>query len=348
MTPPLPPISHINLAKRFRGGERQAELLIRALANRGWRQRLVARAANPLATRCGGIDNLEVIEVPMNHWAAARALRGSRLVHVHEGRSIYPAWLANRFAGIPYVITRRIPSDKKTRRLQSSIYRQAAAITAVSNAVAQTLKTNTGIKTTRVIPDCVAEFPIQSKAISTIRRQYASKKIIGHIGELDHQHKGQNTIIQVARHAAEAYPNWHFLLLGSGRDEQVFRNAIADLNNIDLVGFVDNVGDYLSAFDLFVFPSLVEGLGSTLLDAMYFGLPVVATRVGGIPEVVVDGQNGHLIPPDDPDALARAIAALLGDPERYETIRATNRNAAAEYLPKRIAEQYEAVYDAVR
>lgn len=77
---------------------------------------------------------------------------------------------------------------------------------------------------------------------------------------LEHSVKGQLTIIETAREAATLRPDWHFLLLGSGDDEALFRREIAGLENIELVGFVDNVGDYLASFDLFVFPSLHEAL----------------------------------------------------------------------------------------
>lgn len=338
------PLCHINLSRQFRGGERQTELLIRELAQRGWQQRLVARIANPLAKRTADIKGLQIIEIPMNHWAAAQALRNSRLIHVHEGRSIYPAWLVNRFASIPYLITRRIPSALKSRRLQSLIYRHAGAVVAVSQSVATTLEQSLNVAGCDVIPDCIAELPVNATQAAAIRGQFPNKKLIGHIGELDNSHKGQNTIIQVARAAAETHPDWQFLLLGSGRDEAVFKNASADLANIAFVGFVDNVGDYLSAFDLFVFPSLEEGLGSTLLDAMYFGLPIVATNVGGIPEIVTDGENGKLIPPDDPEALRAGIDSLLCEPQRYAAIQAANRSTVEHYTPSRIADQYEAVY----
>jgi glycosyltransferase involved in cell wall biosynthesis len=344
MDPRDRPLCHINLSRGFRGGERQAELLIQELAARGWRQRLVARVANPLAERSANIKGLQIIEIPMNYWAATRALRGSRLIHVHEGRSIYPAWLANRLASVPYIITKRIPNALKTRRLQSLIYRHAGAVAAVSRAVATTLEQSLNVTGCDVIPDCLAKLSVNAMNAAAIRAQYPNKKLIGHIGELDNSHKGQNTIIQVARTASATHPDWQFLLLGRGRDEQAFKNASADLNNIAFVGFVDNVGDYLSAFDLFVFPSLEEGLGSTLLDAMYFGLPIVATNVGGIPEIVHDGENGRLIPPNDPAALRAGINTLLNEPQRYAAIQAANRSAAEHYTPSRIADQYEAVY----
>src|SRR5690606_27458878 len=105
-----------------------------------------------------------------------------------------------------------------------------------------------------------------------------------------------------------------------------------------------NVEDYLAAFDIFVYPSVREGLGSTLLDAMAFGLPIVASRAGGIPEIVEDGVNGLLIPPGDPDALVQALVRLLDDPALCASMRSANRASAARYSSDRMTDSYEAIY----
>ena len=87
----------------------------------------------------------------------------------------------------------------------------------------------------------------------------------------------------------------------------MLKAAAAGLSNLTFTGFVDNVGDYLAAFDIFILPSNREGIGSILLDAMEQGLPVVASRVGGVPDIVHDGENGLLIDPANPAQLRDAI-----------------------------------------
>jgi glycosyltransferase involved in cell wall biosynthesis len=136
----------------------------------------------------------------------------------------------------------------------------------------------------------------------------------------------------------------HFVLVGEGRDEQRFRRAAAGLDNVAFAGFVDNVEDYLAAFDVFVYPSLFEGLGSSLLDAMAFGLPIAASNVGGIPEVVEDGVNGLLIPPDDPGALVTALKRLLADAGLRDAMARANRARAAEFDTGRMTSAYESIY----
>ena len=148
----------------------------------------------------------------------------------------------------------------------------------------------------------------------------------------------------MAHRAASDRPDWHFLLCGDGRDEQRFRDEIGDLDNIELVGWVDHVGDYLASFDIFVFPSLHEALGSVLLDVLQFGLPIVASNVGGIPGIVEEGVNGMLVEPEDANGLFVALDKLIGDSELCENMRRNNSELARNYTAEAMADSYEQLY----
>ena len=336
------PICHLNLAPGYRGGERQTELLIRELAARGVAQRLVARRDAPLARRCADVDGLEVREVTASHFPAGLAVRGSALAHAHDGRTAYSGLLANALFATPYLITRRIVKTRGASRLRSLVYRRAAKVVAVSRAAADDLRARQPELEPVVIPDAYAGFEVDAAQVTQIREARAGKVLIGHVGAYDHSHKGQMTIIEAARHAASRHPDWHFLLCGNGKDEAAFHDASRDLDNVELVGWVDNVGDWLAAFDLFVYPSLHEALGSSILDAMGLGLPIVASNVGGIPEFVIDGVNGRLVEPEAPGQLMAAIAEVL---ERVdEPMRDANRNAAARHGATQMADAYETLY----
>ena len=172
-------------------------------------------------------------------------------------------------------------------------------------------------------------------------------EVTDNVGALDHSHKGQSTIIEVAHRAAKERPDWHFLLCGDGRDEQRFRDEIGDLENIELLGWVDKVGDYLASFDIFVFPSLHEALGSVLLDVLQFGLPIVASNVGGIPGIVAEGVNGFLVEPERADALYTALAHLADDPALCERMSRANRELARQYTADAMVDAYQALYRSI-
>lgn len=338
------PLCHVNLASGFRGGERQTELLIRALATRGWPQRLVARRGGPLAARCAGMDGLSVVTSASQPLLAAIAARGAGLLHAHEARAIYACWVAGIAGRRPWLLTRRVDNPFKASPLRDRAYRAASRVVGVSTAIRRLVESRYPGLDCDVVPDAHAELARGHVVPDTLRRRLAGRTVVGHIGALDHSHKGQGTIIEAARDAARRFPDMHFVLVGDGRDEARFRSAAADLSNVEFTGYVTEVGDWLSVFDLFVYPSLHEGLGSTLLDAMSFGLPIVATSVGGIPDIVEDGVNGILVEPEDPARLLAAMRRILDDSSLYAAMRDANLDHAGRYSPAAMAERYEALY----
>jgi len=160
--------------------------------------------------------------------------------------------------------------------------------------------------------------------------------------------KGIDTLLEAWSAVSPRFPGCLLLILGEGpmRDflkEKASRLGIA--GSVLFPGRVDGIERYYRASDLFVLSSKVEGLPNALLEAMATGLPVVATRVGGVPDVVRDGENGLLAVPGEPSSLARGIAALLGD----ETLRASLGAAAARDIRgshslDSIAKRYLALY----
>ena len=337
-------IAHLNLAKEFRGGERQTWLLMCELAKRGWRQRLVTGRSSELAERATEIPDLEVRRVSGNPLEWVAATRSSDITHAHEARAVYLGLIGRWTNGSKGVITRRVTRPQKPSWLRNQAYRSADAVVAISAAVAGHLRETYPDIEPVLIPSAHALLPVDPATSAAIRQRYSGKLLITHTGTYHHPAKGQLTIIEAAHRAVREQPNWHFLLLGAGRDEQLFRARIGELANIELVGFVDNVGDYLAASDLFVFPSPDEALGSSLLDALQFGLPIVATRVGGIPELIDDGVNGILIDPEAPAQLFDGILRLsVPTPER-DAMRRANREKAAEFSAARMTDAYELLY----
>jgi len=341
------PICHVNLAPDYRGGERQTELLIRGLAQREWRQRLVVRNGNPLVEYCQDVPLLEIVQVIGNPFFAAMATRGSCLVHAHEARAVYSGWLASAVSSIPFLLTRRVDNALRPSRIRDAAYGRASKVVVISEAIAREVGRCYPEVTCDIVFSSHAELKQDAASVAEISSRYAGKTVIGHVGALVHRQKGQRTIIDAARACSETHPDWHFLLLGSGEDESEFRQAIDVLPNIELLGFVENVADYLAVFDLFIFPSLHEGLGSVLLDAMHFGLPIVATRVGGIPEIVEDGVNGRLIEPEKPELLVDAISALLADDRSRNAMSTANVTRSKAYSAEGMATAYEEIYRSI-
>jgi len=337
-------VAHIDLGRGFRGGQRQAELLIRGLAAEGWAQKLVTRRGEPLAERCSGTAGLEVTAVHNNVIAAARALGGADLVHVPEGRSLQAAALNRWTRGTPYLVTRRIQKGPRNSALNRLMYGRAAAVVTVSAAISRSMTgLIPGLECIR-IPGACSGFNANAERVQAIRRQAGDRFIVGHIGELDDATKGQRQIIAMAKRMRAHAAAISFLMVGSGKDAGRLMEEAGDLPNVHFAGQVNEVGDYLAAFDLFLFPSRHEGLGSILLDALAGGLPVVATAVGGIPDIIVDGVNGCLCAPDDIEALSAAVLGLFRDRSLRKRFARNNGEKARRYSAGAMTARYADLY----
>jgi glycosyltransferase involved in cell wall biosynthesis len=337
-------ICHISLARGFRGGERQTELLALGLSRLGWEQVLIARRGGELAARCRGVDGLTIRESSSSVTRAATRTSGCALVHIHQGRSLRAGFIANLIARKPYIVTRRVQKSPRSTGLNRLIYRRAKKIVVVSRSIGQVLtRLDPGLEY-QVIADASAGLPSSAEAAAEIRKRFGGTVLVGHVGSLDDSHKGQQQIIDVARAFLSRHPDVTFVLVGSGRDEAELRAQAADLSNLAFAGEVGNVGDYLRAFDLLLYPSRHEGLGSTILDAFEFGLPVVATRVGGIPEILDDAENGFLVEVNDIEGIVSALEKLISDPDLARRIQANNREKAHAYSADAMSEKYVNIY----
>ncbi|WP_245704163.1 glycosyltransferase family 4 protein [Modicisalibacter muralis] len=334
-------VRHVNLARGFRGGERQTVLLIRALARLGVAQSLVCRRDSPMP---GELDGVDIVIIPADHQLGGH-FTGDRadLVHAHEAKAVHWAYLHRWLRNTPYLLTRRVPQPVKTKLANRLTYGAAASAVAISSVIEQQLRRRAWCPVAR-IPSTLAHLPSDPQRVAALRARFSGRRIVGHIGALVDRHKGQRLLIAAARSLRESHPELLFVCLGQGEDEARLKQESADLDNLVWEGFKDNVGDYLEVMDLFAFPSRNEGLGSILLDAMDHGVPIVAANVDGIPDIVIDDASGVLVEPGDAAALAAAIAALLDDPARRERLTAGAKQRLGDFTPAAMANAYLALY----
>ncbi len=139
---------------------------------------------------------------------------------------------------------------------------------------------------------------------------------VGTIAEL-HKNKGLTYAIEAFAKLVPNNPSLYYFILGGGEEESKLKNLIDQHqleNRVFLLGFVDNAASFLPAFDMFLLPSITEGLALVLLEAGLASLPVVATGVGGIPEVIKHEKTGILVPARDPQAIVDAVQKLITSP----------------------------------
>ncbi len=341
-------ICHVNLAGGFRGGERQTFLLMEELASRGHEQRLIAKANSALAAKAELIEGLEVIESSLNGFDCRTYFKDAPLLHFHESRAFAAIWSFGIATEKKHIITRRVERPPRSNFINKSIYRNANQTVTLSRSISKSIQKSFNLDLDPiVIPSAKTGFTTDQVEVQRIRSKMRGDFIVGHIGALDDSHKGQLQIIELAQMTRETFPEICFLLVGSGKDMGHFKQLTEDLNNIEFVGQKENVGDYLAAFDLFIFPSRHEGLGSILLDAMDFGLPIIASNVGGIPEIIKNEVNGILVDLNSLDDYYNALKSLFSDTKMRSQMQQSNTEKGKSFSVKTMTDQYIKLYNQI-
>jgi glycosyltransferase involved in cell wall biosynthesis len=161
--------------------------------------------------------------------------------------------------------------------------------------------------------------------------------------------KDHRALLAAWREIAAARPRAHLLLAGEGGLRHELTGLAAGSPRVRFLGFRDDIPDLLAAADVFVLASRHEGLGTTIMDAACCRLPVVATRTGGIPELVSDGVDGLLVPLGDAAALGQALARCLDEPALRERLgAAAAQTAATRFHASAMVEAYAGIYDRVQ
>jgi glycosyltransferase involved in cell wall biosynthesis len=244
---------------------------------------------------------------------------------VFEGVAI--AAVAGRLGSVPIILGEET-SDPANRRWKGHLlYRLLTSMThhmvAVSPVVQNYLLNGIKLpasKVTLINNGVTDSLPISSERKDKIRKTHGIEHgdlIIGSCGRLDDQHKRFSDLIRALAIVRQVCVNAKLLIVGSGPDETMLRALAAQLGVMEHVmftGYQVDTRPYYEVMDIFALASAREAFGLVLVEAMYARLPVVATHVGGIPGVVLDGETGYLVPPQSPTALASRLLMLANDP----------------------------------
>jgi glycosyltransferase involved in cell wall biosynthesis len=319
---------HIDTARTWRGGQNQVLLTVRGLQAHGHRAILAAHAQGELRARATGL--VETVPLTVHGevdiqaaWRLARLIARERpaVVHAHDPHGVAAAALAFAFGSAArrpaLVASRRVDFHLGPGRLSRWKYRRVDLFLASSEAI-RAMLVEDGIDGTRVLTvhegvDVDGVLATPSTSVRELLGWPADALVVGNIAALV-PHKGQKHLVEAARLVLERVPAARFLILGQGELQVALEHQIGELHlqgRVVLAGFRKDVLALLKTFDVFVMSSVTEGLGTSLLDAMAASRAIVATRAGGIPEVVEEGVTGLLVPPADAALLAERIVTLL-------------------------------------
>jgi L-malate glycosyltransferase len=353
-------VAHLDCGRGWRGGQNQVHLLMRALQKRGVRNVLIA-PPGPLLERASaeGIDVIPWRARGDWDWLAlawaTRALRtsGVSVAHCHDARSHALGVPAARLAGVPaVVVSRRVSFRVATNPLSVLKYRLPVdRYLCVSRGVIERLRV-AGVPERRLalVPDGFElEEPAVTWDLPAMLGVPPGTPLVGTVAALTPE-KGHADLLEAAARMVRASSAAHFVWLGEGkcRDALLRRRAELGLESrVHLLGYRTDAQALLRQCAVCALPSLEEGLGTSLIEAQALGVPVVATAVGGVPEVIENGRTGRLVPPGDPAALASALQETLASPELRRAWSEAGCVSARAFTADCMAERTLAEYDAI-
>lgn len=330
---------HVDTARTWRGGQNQVLLTVNGLRAIGQRAALVAHPDGELRRRVE--EGLELIPIaPKTEMDLSAAWKFSRLIkklapdviHAHDPHGVAMASLALSLGGAAsaktgaprapaLVASRRVDFHLKGNSFSRWKHRQVDCFICASEAIRQMIVAD-GVPNDRAVTvhegiDVDHVFAAEPVNVHEAFWLPHLAPIVGNVAALV-PHKGQRYLIDAAHCVVQQVPDARFVILGEGELREHLEHQLREHHlekHVLLPGFRTDVLGCIKGFDVFVMSSVTEGLGTSLLDAMACARPIVATRAGGIPEIVENEINGLLVPIRDAQALADAIVRMLRDPE---------------------------------
>jgi glycosyltransferase involved in cell wall biosynthesis len=355
----------------FYGAEQMIMTLSNALDRESFDVKLAClekkRASSTAIVSVARAAGIDAIALPCRGWIDWGAIQGLKslikdekieLLHCHEAKSRLYGAVVSRMTGIPLVATHHLWTGQslRTRMVESidaAVLHGCDKVIAVSNSVAESMR-RVGVAKRRieVIPNGIDLSNFRDKDESRNDEVRASLRIppgvpvVGAVGRLDTQ-KGHERLIEAARRIADAGQDAFYVILGEGVERPRLESLVRELglsNRVSLPGYKSDVRPYLAMMDVFVMPSRREGTPMALLEAMAMERPVVATAVGGVPDVLRDGVDGIMLP-ENGDGLSDALLTLLRDPAlARQMARTGRRRIESEFSSLRMAGRYEDLY----
>ena len=327
--------------------------IIVGLFRPGWLQaECEARGVRTCVIPLGGLFNLQWFR------ACLRLLRREQvaLIHAHEFSAILCGWVVAMLAGVPFVATvhgKNYFWEKLRRRVTYRLVSRHGTMVAVSQDLKQFICERVGVQEQRVevIYNGVAPAQmITNEEVQTCKAELGvsgSHPVLGVVGSL-YPVKGHRFLLEAMPEILRRWPKAQLLVIGRGKLDVVLKEHVEQLAigaNVQFLGMRQDVPRLLSLMDVFVLPSLSEGLSIALLEAMASGKPVVATRVGGNPELIDHGRTGLLVQSEDAKDLAANLLKLLSDPGMMQQFgRQAVERVRQHFSMKRMVDRYRDLY----
>jgi glycosyltransferase involved in cell wall biosynthesis len=355
-------VLHVDSAREWRGSQSQVLLAAQGMVARGHSVSVACRTGGGLEARARAVG-LAVHPLAFGGDLAPGAILGlarvlrrdaPEIVHAHDPHATSAALLAARLVRGPAVVASRRVSLHLRSIASLTKYAACDRVIAVSRAVVRVLLED-GLPPNRLllIYDGVPDRRPPRDALDALAELGIphGSPVVGNVAALT-EHKDHATLLAAMPRVLEAVPAARLVIVGAGRlraqlEAEARRRGLGE--RCVFTGFRADIDRLIPAFSLLCLTSSTEGLGTSLLDAMCFGRPVVATDAGGIPEAVEHGKTGLLVPVGDPATLAAALTELLLRADRRQTLgEAGRRRFEREFTAERMVDETLRVYEGLR
>src|SRR5437762_3732478 len=340
----MPTILHTEASRGFGGQELRILAETRGLLDHGWDALVACQPASPLhaeaeaagipavAVRMRGAHDLPALSV-LRRLMKARAVS---LIHTHSSVDSWLGALAARSLRRPVVRSRHVSIRIRSRL--ALVYRLADRVVTSGEAV-RAIVVGAGLPAGRVVSippgvDTRRFHPgVSGKTVRDELGLATDQPLVGLVANIRGS-KGHNVFLEAAREVLMRRPDARFLVVGDGVGRAEVRRRVGDMRleaAVTLTGFRRDIPEVMAALDVLVLPSIrSEATSQVIPQAFAVGTPVVASTVGGSPELVRDGETGRLVPPGDARALAAAMLELVSDPARARALGRAGQQLAAE------------------
>jgi len=281
------------------------------------------------------------------------------ILHAHQGKLFWPCVIIKKLGKSKIKVVFHRHAHLPHRFYSRSHYLHSDRVIAISSVVARDLEQIEKVpkRLIRIVHNGT-DFNRFNSAVSgeEVRKKYglSGKAVIGTIGQMNKpKGKGQAYLIQAATMLKERFPDNRYLIVGDGPILADLKKTARKLGVSDVVifpGYREEIEKYIAAMDIFCFLSWDrEGFGQVMVEAQAMGKPVIGTDVGGIPETFKDGLTGVLIPPQNPEVLAKEIQKLLSDRAAMkhmgdEAVKFVNENFSITAMARNVVDVYKELY----
>ena len=335
-------VTHLNFNKHYTHLQNQQIELIKEFNKRGIYQKIILHANNKtFYDKIRWIENLDIYLSSFPTLSALVHSFDSKILLSMDKQSLKASFWLNFSFNIPYIITKLDERKIKRSFFQNLYYKRAKAIFTPSEFIASDILFLPSIKEAdiKIVPYMVSTYKKNERFILGIRHKFKEHTIFGVIAPFSEDFD-YSSLVEVASIYETRHQKTHFIFIGNGPQLSKVQQKAKGLSNITFITNYDNIYEYISIFDLFLYPARSNGYNPILLDVMNQEVTILASKAGSIPELIKHHKNGEIFPALTTSDIVESIDCLKHEKDLLAKYRKNSYHTLLEHTPAIIANRY--------